>query len=138
MFQILSVGGLSPPLEIAGGAAYVGVRKLIFRNGNSFVLFYRSGGFDCNDSNRSIYEGAPESRDGIDNNCDDLIDEGCPCLDGAISIEGDEMSVKQNSDFEIRVSHFHPKLLDTIPIQIHCSGSDICLNEMLLLVVITV
>ena len=37
---------------------------------------------DCNDSNADIYPGAGEVCDGIDNNCDGTVDEGCPiCTD---------------------------------------------------------
>ncbi len=35
-----------------------------------------SCGNDCNDSNASVYPGAPEICDGLDNNCDGIVDNG--------------------------------------------------------------
>ena len=36
-----------------------------------------TSGDDCNDDNNKIYPGAEELCDGVDNNCDDVQDEGC-------------------------------------------------------------
>jgi hypothetical protein len=42
------------------------------------------GGTDCDDHRASVHPGAPEGCDGLDNDCDADIDEGCPpCRDAA-------------------------------------------------------
>jgi surface protein len=46
-------------------------------------------GNDCNDDNIDVYSGAPEQCNGIDDNCDDLIDNDALCPDGEVcSAEG--------------------------------------------------
>ena len=39
-----------------------------------------AGGDDCNDNNDTIYTGAPELCDGLDNDCDDEVDEGAKTI----------------------------------------------------------
>ncbi len=49
-------------------------------------------GEDCDDFDRSVYPGAVEHCDGVDNNCDGQTDEGCPaCREGASRECGDEV-----------------------------------------------
>lgn len=43
---------------------------------------YCTNGSDCNDNASAIKPGATELCEGIDNNCDGTIDEGCQCRDG--------------------------------------------------------
>ena len=50
-------------------------------------------GLDCDDTNPDVYPNAPEECDGIDNNCNEIIDGGCAgCTDNdsdSYAIEGD-------------------------------------------------
>ncbi len=54
---------------------------------------YSIGEGDCDDTNGSIYPGAPDLADGLDNDCDGILDEGSPDFDddgdGFADIEGD-------------------------------------------------
>jgi hypothetical protein len=64
------------------------------------------GGGDCNDNDNTIYPHAPELCDGKDNNCNGIIDEGCPIV--AVSINDTSMNEgnkgKTNMTFTISLS----------------------------------
>lgn len=44
-----------------------------------------AAGPDCDDTNPDINPGAGESCDGVDENCDDMIDNGCDCPEDGVS-----------------------------------------------------
>jgi hypothetical protein len=54
---------------------------------------YSIGEGDCDDTNVAIYPGAPDLEDGLDNDCDGIVDEGSPEFDddgdGFSDLEGD-------------------------------------------------
>lgn len=50
-------------------------------------------GFDCDDTDPEIYPNAPEVCDGIDNNCNEIIDGGC---DGCTDNDGDGYSLEDD------------------------------------------
>jgi hypothetical protein len=42
---------------------------------------------DCNDSSAGVHPGATEFCNGVDDNCNGIIDEGCPSADGGVAAD---------------------------------------------------
>lgn len=75
-------GGIHPPVDDVPGRL-IGIDLGVAAFSQAEGLFYKdedNDGYysyeDCDDNNNTVYPGAPEICDGLDNNCDDNIDEG--------------------------------------------------------------
>jgi len=98
------------------GAACVDLDRDGFLGGND-----PSCAIDCDDTNPGVFPGAPELCDGLDNNCDGIIDEtpACSCPDndgdGFGGIDATGVFCGQDcDDFDATVNPGAPELCDSI------------------------
>lgn len=79
-------GGIHPPADDIPGRVIgekVGVAAFRLATQYFFIDEDQDGAFqqdDCDDANALVYPGAPEICDGIDNNCNGVVDEGIPIM----------------------------------------------------------
>ncbi|MFC1640738.1 LamG-like jellyroll fold domain-containing protein [Patescibacteria group bacterium] len=99
---------------------------------------------DCNDSNATIYPGAPEvCDDGIDNDCNYLVDETCPTYtsqeddsvwkeDGADTVRNKFGSIEFLEEIDTELLQNNLTCFSITPIAVHLretgAGSEICQN----------
>lgn len=79
-------GGIHPPADDIPGRIIgekIGIAAFHHATQYFFIDQDQDGAFqqdDCDDANAMIFPGAPEICDGIDNNCNGLVDEGLPIM----------------------------------------------------------
>jgi hypothetical protein len=81
---------------------------------------YPPAGGDCDDDDPAIHPGQPEVADGVDQDCDDLIDEGTDAFDD----DGDG-STEQDGDCDDGNPNFHPgaeELCEGETVDLDCDG----------------
>ena len=72
-----------------------GISQVFCSQPSGFV----SDNTDCNDGHSDVYPGAPELCDGLDNNCDGTVDEGCSsAYPLSMAAAGDSITVAYNAD----------------------------------------
>ncbi len=134
-------GGIHPPADdIPGRYIGIAIGHEAFAKADSYFIVDNDGdGYfgndDCDDNNATINPGASESCNGIDDNCNDLVDDGLPLLtyyldfdndgygDAAVSLDTCQVTapegfVSNDSDCNDDAADINPSVAET------CNGID--------------
>jgi len=87
------------------------------------------GSVDCDDNNNDVHPGATEVCDGLDNNCNGLVDEGINC-GPSVTIHSPESIVYFTQDILVNITATDPDGKDDIEnVWFNFNGTNILFNE---------
>ena len=125
LFDVVSVwrvGESAPEFQFIQVDAVTGATGCTDVDGDGFCAEL---GFDCDDTNPEVYPDAPEECDGIDNNCNEIIDGGCAgCTDSdsdSYAVEGDLCGERDCDDSDETISPDEEEICDD-GIDNNCDG----------------
>jgi hypothetical protein len=125
LFDVVSVwrvGESAPEFQFIQVDAVTGATGCTDVDGDGFCAEL---GFDCDDTNPEVYPDAPEECDGIDNNCNEIIDGGCAgCTDSdsdSYAVEGDLCGETDCNDSDETISPDAEEICDD-GIDNNCDG----------------
>ena len=125
LFDFISVwkiGELTPEFPLIRVDAVTGATSCTDEDGDDYCAEL---GFDCDDTNPEVYPNAPEVCDGIDNNCNEIVDGGCDgCTDSdsdGYAVEGDLCGETDCDDSDETISPDAEEICDD-EIDNNCNG----------------